>query len=206
MTRRIPIGGRDDMEAIDTLMSEHRLIERVAAALVSFADEACRGGSDGRGELEGFVTFIREFADARHHCKEEKILFAAMVEAGFPQDGGPIAVMLMEHDQGRSHARALADLAARPAPWTAADRDALAGAARAYADLLCAHIQKEDQILYPMAEQRLTQSLLSRVDADCAAFQAREIESGEYDRLRRLGEDLVARHAPLPEAILHPAV
>jgi len=185
-----------DMDAIDILMGEHRLIERVAGALVSFADEARRGGSDDRGELDRFVTFVREFADARHHGKEEKILFAAMVEAGFPRNGGPIAVMLVEHDQGRSHARALAELAASATPWTAADRDRLAWVSRAWADLLGAHIQKEDRILYPMAEQRLPQSILDRVDADCRAFQARENESGEYDRLRRLGEDLAARHVP----------
>jgi hemerythrin-like domain-containing protein len=185
------------MEAIDTLIKEHRLIERVIGALVSFVDESRRGGTDGRAELDGFVTFIREFADARHHGKEEKILFAAMVEAGFPRNGGPVAVMLVEHDRGRSHARALAELAASPAPWTAADRGRLAEASRAYADLLYAHIQKEDQILYPMAEQRLPQELADRVEADCLAFQKREMEIGEYDRLHRLGEELVARHAPV---------
>lgn len=185
------------MEAIDTLMTEHRLIERVVGALVSFAEESHRGESDGRGELDRFVTFIRELADARHHAREEKILFAAMVEGGFPANGGPVAVMLMEHDQGRSHARELAGLAASSAPWTAADRDHLAGASRAYAELLLAHIQKEDRILYPMAQQRLPPELLKRVDADCRALLARESASGEYDRLLRLGEELVARHAPV---------
>lgn len=192
------------MEAIDILMKEHRLIERVIGALVSFAGESRRGGTDGRGELGELVTFIREFADGRHHAKEEKILFAAMVEAGFPRNGGPVAVMLMEHDQGRSHASALAELAASPAPWTAADRDRLAGASRAYADLLVAHIQKEDQILYPMAEQRLPRDLADRVDADCRAFQEREMEIGEYERLRRLGEALVARHAPIQDGGVPP--
>ncbi len=187
------------MEAIDILMGEHRLIERVCGALVSFADEARRGGMDGRGELDRFVTFIRELADGRHHGKEEKILFAAMVEAGFPRAGGPIAVMLMEHDQGRSHVRALAELAAGPAPWTAADGETLAAAARGYADLLRAHIQKEDLILYPMAQQRLPREILDRIDADCRAFQAREEETGEYGRLLGLGEELVARHAPSSE-------
>ncbi len=184
------------MEAIDTLMTEHRLIERVVGALVSFADEACRGETDGRAELDRFVTVIRELADGRHHGKEEQILFAAMVETGFPSNGGPIAVMLLEHDQGRSLVRALAELAARPAPWTLADRDRLAAASRGYADLLLSHIQKEDRILYPMARQRLPREIQERVDADCAAFQAREIESGAYARLLRLGEDLAASWSP----------
>ena len=141
--------------AIETLMAEHRLIERACDALVGFADDALRRGSDGRAELARFVTFIRQFADGCHHGKEENILFRSMVEAGFPSQGGPIAVMLMEHDMGRQHVAALARLAEQQEPWTADDRQELGDAAHGYADLLRGHIHKEDVILYPMAEQRL---------------------------------------------------
>jgi hemerythrin-like domain-containing protein len=183
------------MDAIETLMTEHRLIERACDALVGFADEAQRRGSDGRAELSRFVTFIRQFADTCHHGKEENILFRAMVQAGFPSQGGPIAVMLMEHDMGREHVAALARLAEQPGPWTAEDRQELGDAAHGYADLLRGHIHKEDAILYPMAEQRLPPDVLERVSSDCERFEAEQTRSGEHERLHRLGEELVARYA-----------
>ncbi len=188
------------MEAIETLMNEHRVIERGIDALVAFADGVRRRASDGsrgdREELGRFVTFIREFADACHHGKEEDILFAAMVEAGFPKEGGPIAVMLMEHDVGRGHVRELAGLTGPGAPWSEADRARLADAAYAYANLLRAHIHKEDAILYPMAEQRLPPDVLERVNADCERYEREKTGSGEHEKLHRLAEELVARHAP----------
>jgi len=188
------------MDAIETLMNEHRTIERAIDALVSFADEVRRKTTDDRGdkvELGRFVTFIREFADACHHGKEEDILFAAMVEAGFSRQSGPIAVMLMEHDLGRTHVRALAGLSAQEAAWSVEDRQRLGEAAHGYADLLRAHIHKEDAILYPMAEQRLPPEALRRVSADCDAYEAKKMGSGEHERLHGLAEELVARHAPL---------
>ena len=188
------------MDAIETLMNEHRTIERAIDALVSFADEVRRKTNDDRGdkvELGRFVTFIREFADACHHGKEEDILFAAMVEAGFSRQSGPIAVMLMEHDLGRTHVRALAGLSAQEAAWSVEDRQRLGEAAHGYADLLRAHIHKEDAILYPMAEQRLPPEALRRVSADCDAYEAKKMGSGEHERLHGLAEELVARHAPL---------
>ena len=184
------------MEAIETLKNEHRLIERVTDALVAFAEGVEGNQADGREELGRFVTVIRDFADGCHHGKEEEILFATMIEGGFPRDGGPIAVMLMEHDEGRSHASTLAELAGQPDPWGTDDRDRLVETARGYADLLREHIHKEDEILYPMAEQRLAPHLLDRVAADCQAFQAQKTGSGEYGRLQQLAEELVARHAP----------
>ena len=185
------------MDAIETLMNDHRLIERAIGALVSFADEVRRKTTDDKTELARFVTFIREFADACHHGKEEDILFAAMVEAGFPRQAGPIAVMLMEHDHGRAHVRVLAELAAQEAAWSTEDRQRLAEHANGYADLLRAHIHKEDAILYPMAEQRLPPEVQRRVSADCEAYEARKTGSGEHERLHRLAEELVARHAAL---------
>jgi hemerythrin-like domain-containing protein len=180
------------MEAIETLMAEHQQILGVIGALESYVGEVRRGGGNA-AELGQFVAFIREFADTHHHAKEEELLFAAMVEAGFPRDGGPIAVMLHEHDQGRGHVRVLAEVAGAPAPWSAADRERLHGAATGYGDLLRAHIHKEDSILYPMAEARLPAPLRARVDEGAAAHDARQTASGTMARLEALGAGLVAR-------------
>jgi hemerythrin-like domain-containing protein len=181
------------MDAIDLLMQEHQLILRALDALDAFTVGISRGG-DERTELSRFVRFIREFADARHHGKEEDILFKAMVAAGFPSDGGPIAVMLMDHEAGRAHVAAMAQHAAQSTPWNDQDRAAAVAGARGYADLLRGHIRKEDQILYPMARQRLHPEALAGVDRDCAAFEAKQVAAGG-DSLKDLGRDLVARHA-----------
>lgn len=181
------------MDAIALLMEEHQLILRTLDALDAFADKVARGGED-REELGLFVRFIREFADARHHGKEEDILFEAMVGAGFPRERGPIGVMLMEHEAGRGH---LADLAAKVAqagPWSPADQTAVVEAARAYAELLRQHIAKEDSILYPMARQRLGEEVLSRVNSACAEFEERH-KAARGATLEELARDLARRNA-----------
>jgi len=183
------------MDAIETLMSEHRVIESAIDALVAFADGACRSGATEKEELSRFVTFIREFADACHHGKEEGILFAAMVQHGFPREAGPIAVMLHDHDVGRSYAATLAGKAAQAGPWSPDDHQEIANAAHGYAELLRAHIQKEDAILYPMAEQHLPPDALERVGEDCERFEQEKTGSGEHERLHALVEDLVRRYA-----------
>jgi hemerythrin-like domain-containing protein len=180
------------MEAIETLMVEHQQILGAIGALEAFAGEVRRGAGD-PAELGEFVTFIREFADAHHHAKEEDLLFAAMVEAGFPRDGGPIGVMLHEHGLGRAHVGVLAGLVGAGAPWTAVDRERIHAAALGYAELLRAHIHKEDEILYPMAEARLPAALAARVDRAAADHDARQAASGALPRLEALGAGLVAR-------------
>jgi hemerythrin-like domain-containing protein len=184
------------MDAIDLLMDEHKLILRACDALESFGSTVAAGGGD-PAELGRFVRFIREFADARHHGKEEDILFTAMVAAGFPRDGGPIAVMLMDHEAGRTHVGVMAEHAAQELPWSDTDRTAVAGAASGYAQLLRGHIGKEDRILYPMARMRLHDELMARVDRECASFEDRQVAAGA-DALKDLGRELVSRHGAAP--------
>ena len=189
------------MDAIEMLMTEHRMIERVLDGLVGFAEEVQRKGATEKAELGRFVTFAREFADACHHNKEEDILFAAMVEHGFPRNGGPIAVMLHEHDQGRGLVRILRDRAEQPASWSDEDRKEIAEVSRGFADMLRAHIHKEDAILYPMAEQHLPSDALAAVGERCEAYEADPSRAGRHEALHALAEELIRRHA----AAVHPA-
>ncbi|HSM93298.1 MAG TPA: hemerythrin domain-containing protein [Anaeromyxobacteraceae bacterium] len=174
-------------------MTEHQTILRVVDALALFGDAVRRGGGD-REELFRFLTFIRDYADALHHGKEEEILFVAMVEAGFPREAGPIATMLAEHDVGREHVATLLGLAGTRVEWSPADREEVYLSARGYAELLRAHVRKEDEVLYPMAEQRLPPALKARVDERCAAFDARHTQDGSRERLEQLATELVTRH------------
>jgi hemerythrin-like domain-containing protein len=189
------------MDAIETLMNEHRVIERVCDALVGFADEARRKGTTDKDELGRFVTFIREFADRCHHGKEEDILFKAMVAHGFPRNGGPIAVMLHEHGEGRALVGSLAAKTAQDAAWTPADLQDIADAASGYSNLLHAHIHKEDAILYPMAEARLAPEAMEQIGVECERFEQKQIGAGEHERYHALADELVRRHA----ATSHPA-
>jgi len=106
--------------------------------------------------------------------------------------------MLMDHEAGRAHVAAMAGKAEQLAPWDDGDRRAMAEAALGYSSLLRGHIRKEDQILYPMAVQRLHEEALRRVDRDCAAFEERQVVGGA-GALEELARELVARHAPGPD-------
>ena len=79
-----------------------RILDKVAAKIES-------GEKTEFDHLERIVDFFRVFADKCHHGKEEDLLFPAMEKAGIPREGGPIGVILMEHQEGRGYIRGMAD-------------------------------------------------------------------------------------------------
>src|SRR5512140_2859914 len=108
--------------AIETLMNEHRLIEKVLGSLETFAANGGLALPDARGTVARFGRFFREFADRIHHAKEEDRLFAKMIAWGFPAGSGPIAVMLAEHGEGRTHVGALCEISAGEGPLSEEER------------------------------------------------------------------------------------
>lgn len=182
------------MEATDVLMQEHRTIEQVLDALEAFAGAVVRTRRTEKMELSRFVKFVREYADARHHAKEEGVLFRVMVEHGFPSAGGPIPVMLHEHEQGRALVRVLAEHAEQEPAWTDEDLGSIAEAAHQFAGLLRAHIQKEDRVLYPMAERHLPDAATAALAEECRRLDAAHGPVAQ-DPLLALAETLVATHA-----------
>jgi hemerythrin-like domain-containing protein len=136
--------------------------------------------------VDALLGFLTGFADAHHHGKEEEILFPALEEAGFPRDAGPVGVMLHEHVQGRGLIAALREAAPR-AGGSPDERAQFAATARAYAQLLSAHIDKENQVLFRIAEQAIPREDQQRVDEAFDAFER------EFAARRTHHESAVAR-------------
>jgi len=102
--------------------------------------------------LQTVVNLIRNFADGLHHAKEENLLFPKMTEKGFPKEGGPVGVMLMEHKLGRAYVKGMDE---NIELYRNGDKHALAQVFTnmlGYADLLKNHIYKENNILFRMAD------------------------------------------------------
>jgi hemerythrin-like domain-containing protein len=185
------------VEATDMLMEEHRLIEKALDAMERWtAKSSLASQLDDKAELARFVSFIQGFADAYHHGKEEDVLFVAMNEHGFPSHAGPVAVMLHEHELGRSHVRALDELARQATAWSDEDLATLGRNVREFSGLLRQHIRKEDQILYPMADARLPDPVKEEMFRRFQAFEEEQARSGERQRLRELADALIQAHAP----------
>lgn len=182
------------MEATDILSSEHRVIERVIAGLEAQADKLAAGQIARPGFFLDAADFIKGFADGCHHRKEEGVLFEAMVGAGLPRQAGPIAVMLDEHEQGRAFTRGMRAAAERLAGGDASAAAAVAANARGYAALLRQHIQKEDGILFPLADQVIPADQHAAVVAAFDHVEHAETGEGVHEKYLALAEAL-AREA-----------
>jgi hemerythrin-like domain-containing protein len=136
--------------------------------------------------LEKAVDFIKVFADKCHHGKEEDLLFPAMEKAGVPVCRGPVGIMIQEHVWGRCFVKGMVRGLAGIRQGDAGVAALFAESARGYAALLTQHIHKEDHVLYPMADARLSSDQQAELEAGFADVEERVVGHGKHEEYHRL--------------------
>ncbi|MCC6963813.1 MAG: hemerythrin domain-containing protein [candidate division Zixibacteria bacterium] len=170
------------MKPTQILSDEHRIIEVILDSLQHFVTQSRAAVKVDRDTAEQFIDFIRTFADGCHHGKEENHLFVMLEEKGAPREHGPVGVMLHEHDLGRSFLRGMAESLPQAAAGDAAAVTTFCENAQNYIGLLRAHIMKEDQILFPLADRMLTEEDQSRLQASFTHVEAHDMGEGTHTR------------------------
>lgn len=183
------------MTAIDTLMAEHRVIERMLTLLERLAGRLDRGGDLPARLLGDLVGVAEQYIDALHHTKEERRLFEVVIERGLETEGASVSALIHHHETGRSH---LQDLGSELHRLRQGDRNAAAAcvmAARQYAELLRAHIRMEDEDVFPLVGKALS----VEEDRTLAMYFAEIDDARHTADLQARFEQLLVRCAELDE-------
>lgn len=177
---------------VATLKAEHQVILRVIRVLDKLMNRFEESGPFPESSLARCVEFLRLFADACHHGKEEDLLFPVLESRGIPREGGPIGVMLYEHQAARQLTREMNDALTQSQTGDAAARGAFHKAARSYIDLLTNHIFKEDNVLFNMGARVMSADDQSALVPQFCAVNCRVFEGKRREQLQQIADELEA--------------
>jgi len=161
--------------ATQNLENDHvyilRLTEVMEKMVLKFATDL--------SDMELMVKLIQQYADGFHHAKEENLLFPLMLEKGFSNEQGPISVMLQDHAQGRNFVKGMVAEITR---YKAGDDSVLPELYRnmqGYVDLLRAHIGKENNVLFRMADRVLSPAEQEHLLSEFATMEEKNFGKGK---------------------------
>jgi len=174
-------------KATELLSDEHRVIERVLTVVEKLTQTPVESAIE---NWKKALDFFRYFADQCHHFKEEQVLFPAMEEHGIPRDGGPIGMMLTEHEEGRGYVRTMMAALTLAEARNEAAKDTLLNSARSYIRLLREHIQKEDEILFKIADDIISPDEQKELLRSFEEHEAKEIGEGVHEKYLKIVEEL----------------
>lgn len=157
------------------LADEHKNILKVIGVVLKRCDEIDSGHDLEEDFFAKVAGFIRNYADKFHHAKEENILFMELNKDGVLEHCNPIGQMLHEHDLGRGFVKGVEEGLRNK------NKEEIAKNARGYCELLQEHIFKEDNILYPMADEALKEKTQKSIMERFAEMPELKFEEKEWE-------------------------
>jgi hemerythrin-like domain-containing protein len=171
--------GVDDVESImEELLRQHRGAEAMLVKLAAGVGRVQREGISGAGVLDDLVDLRREIqGEVLSHFREEEQALFPVLGRHIDSASGPIAMLMEEHAIFRQFELQFEEaVAALEAGHGDGWEEKVCDAGDSIARLLPGHIEKEESILFPLAEQALS--------------------AEEWDQVRQLWKEALAAVLP----------
>ena len=168
------------MKIIDLMIQEHKHVERILKVTRRGCLRLMENKDIDYEDFDRIIYFIKNYADEYHHKKEEQILFKAMIE--YLGDTAETVVkhgMMVEHDYGRLYIKNLEEaLDKLKNGYYEAKLDVIANAI-SYTHLLERHIEKENNVVFTFARNKLSKDVLVNIDKECVIYENENKQSRE---------------------------
>lgn len=110
------------------------------------------------------AAVLQEYAEGVHQRLEEQKLFPLMEREGVLRSGGPLEVLEKEHEECRRYLADLQTALGKNHRLEPAAKEEIVENIKAYTHLLKAHMDKEEMVIFPIAEPLLSGAESSRAD------------------------------------------
>jgi len=179
------------MNAIKELITEHEAVRMTLKILNRITEDIEKSVNISLPKhLEQLFEFFSIFVDKCHHGKEEELLFPALEAVGISRESGPIGVMLHEHQQGRDLVVKMKHALTHYLNKKPGAAQKLKGSADAYIALLNHHIDKENNVLFPLAVQHLSKNKLAELKNGFDRIETDKIGTGKHEEFHEMLEYL----------------
>jgi hemerythrin-like domain-containing protein len=176
--------------ALQDLIQEHKAIQVALNILEKIREKLENTGEADPDDINDLLGFLKEFADKCHHGKEEGFLFPALEKTGVANEGGPIGVMLAEHTSGRSLIKHMQE----SIKGNHINKPEFIEASLSYIRLLRVHIMKENAVLFPLINSRLSAPEQNELEENFEKFEEKVIGEGRHEAIHALLEKFETKY------------
>lgn len=145
-------------KATRIIYDEHRSVSAILSGLKELTLAARKPGvKPDFTVFHAMIHYIDQFPERLHHPKEDKFLFARLLERA-PEARALVEELHAEHAKGAQLVRDLESALIAYEVNGAAGAPAFDAAVNAYAQFHWSHMRKEEDQVLPLAEKRLTEA------------------------------------------------
>ncbi len=174
------------MMGVEDLRDEHSEITIMLDILEKVCELLDAGENVDHENLEKLHDFMVVFVDQCHHTKEEELLFPMLESINGAESKKLIEILLSEHETGRKYTKTIGEAISGNGNIDPRSRANLVKYGRYYIRLLVQHIDKENNILFTMAEKKLSGKQNQELFEEFEIVEKERIGTGKHEQLHEI--------------------
>ncbi len=178
------------MSATEDLKAEHEGVRLMLRVLNKIGEILESGKTADPVHLDKIMEFLTVFVDRCHHGKEEDFLFPELEKEGIAKRDGLIGVLLTEHEEGRGFVKRMAEAVEKIKGGGSFGSFLFKDHSKRYTELLFRHIEKENDILFPMADKGLSKEMQDQIKESFDNLEKERIGIGKHEQFHSLLSEL----------------
>lgn len=188
------------MRPMEQLKEEHEGIKLILKIMDKISDKLKSAQELNQAHFTKILEFLKIFVDQCHHGKEEDLFLPAMIAAGVPEDKGVIVSTLLEHEEARGYVKNMREAFDDFKNGDCRASAKIVGSIKTYITLLIRHIDKENNILFSMADNVLSKTAQDELEEGFKKLEVERIGFGQHEEFHRLLYHLKEIYTPRQES------
>jgi hemerythrin-like domain-containing protein len=181
------------MTITEILIDEHKDIIELLNIMSKIARNIKSNDVFYTSDVEDIIDFLKFFIDRNHHGKEE-ILFPTIISPEIKEENESLNEILYEHTLARNYLKDIYSCVENCKIGNAFSGELLADSLTNYVVLIKEHIQKEEKVIFPMAEEVLSSAKQNEIYGQFERLESKLLTKDFRDHYHKLLENLQAKY------------
>ena len=145
------------MKPTDNLIIEHREISELLNIMSIIADNIKSKDVFYPNDVEEIIDYLIIILDKSHQDKEDEVFYPELIMSGVPNDKAPLSIVNYEHTLAKHYLNEISSCVVNCKIGNDFSGDLLADSLTNYVIVIQNHIQREEEIVFPMANEVLSE-------------------------------------------------
>lgn len=174
------------MTPTENLTKEHKKINELLDIMSKIALKIKSNDVFYPNDVEEIVDYLIIIIDNNHHGKEDGVFYPELISSGIPKETAPLSIINYEHTTAKRYLKDISSCVVNCKIGNDFSGELLADSLTNYVTVTKNHIQREEEIVFPIANEVLSVEKQNEILQRFDEIEQRNISNSFNDHFNKL--------------------
>jgi len=145
-------------------------------------------------DVEEIIDYLIIIIDKSHHGKEDEVFYPELISSGIPKETAPLSIINYEHTLAHRYLKDISSCVVNCKIGNDFSGELLADSLTNYVVVIKNHIQREEEIIFPIANEVLSSEKQNEISQRFEDIEQKNISLSFFDRFNKLLKKLKVKY------------